>query len=343
MPDDRGPEIFICYAHEDKEFMDKLRDYIEILRYDTGARAWSDEEIRPGEKWHARIRRAMASARVVIFLVSPHAFRSDYIMTEELPAALRRMDQNPDFHLVPILVRTVPQTVHRKLRDLEWIDGTDRPLENLSENERSKVYVNLVDQLNAFLEQSDHNTVVPIPDDLDDPRAKKGDRRPSVFRFPPVPADPEDLAAQPPRGKGGQAQVLKRFMPRNRSRHRVRVWYWHNDPGRGAGGQEMKKGWVETELRPDFEHCTCINEGGFCAGYTYLVIEDLESPRQNQIPEGWYLFQTSEDVCLDIPRDFFEKAESESPPLLVRRPADGQESPSKKGDFSLKPTGIEAA
>jgi hypothetical protein len=326
MSTDKPSNLFICYAHEDTKFKDQILTQLRVLEHRKLIKVWSDGEIKPGEYWQKKIEDAMAAARVVIFLVSEYSFASDFIMDKELPNAIRHAKTDSTFRLIPIVVRQVSTKAMPELFEIQWAGSPNRPLEKLPMEDRRSCYVALVDHILDFIE----NLAQPLPDPI--PQNEPENEAAHPFAFPPKPAEPDNLRLQPRRDEVGRSGVLKRFLVRNRTRHRVRFWFRHYDPGLDASGQEFpddESRWTATDLEPDAEHSTYVNDSGFCAGFSFLVIEDLDSSQLDQSLEGWHLFQPGEDVAFDIPRDYFERAGSDPSPLQRRSPV---ALPQQEGD-----------
>jgi hypothetical protein len=71
-------DIFISYAHEDKETAERLSKVLE----NRGWSVWWDLYISPGSKYRQTIERQLATARCVIVLWSTAANASDFVQDE---------------------------------------------------------------------------------------------------------------------------------------------------------------------------------------------------------------------------------------------------------------------
>ena len=81
--------VFISYAHEDREWVDRVKRMMKpLLRTGQELRLWDDSLIEPGMNWREETAAALAEAKVALLLVS-HAFlASEYLMNIELPKLL---------------------------------------------------------------------------------------------------------------------------------------------------------------------------------------------------------------------------------------------------------------
>lgn len=96
-------KIFISYAHEDREWVEKLGKHLAVLkrRY---VESWTDSEILPGDSWNEEIRRKLNEADVILLLVSPDFLNSEFIYNEELPVAWKRHKARETI-VIPIILR----------------------------------------------------------------------------------------------------------------------------------------------------------------------------------------------------------------------------------------------
>jgi len=128
------PDVFICYAREDAEFVwGRLVRALEA----RGKSVWIDRvDIPPAADWRDRIEKGIVAARAFLFVISPDAVRS-YECGQELRQAI-----NAQKRLIPILAREVePDDVAFELKRLNWVELRDD--EHFEEN---------VEQLIAALE-----------------------------------------------------------------------------------------------------------------------------------------------------------------------------------------------
>ena len=80
--------IFICYSHKDKKWIDRLMVHLRPLSLAGIADDWADTKIDPGQKWRDEIKKALQQAKVAILLISIDFICSDFIATNELPPLL---------------------------------------------------------------------------------------------------------------------------------------------------------------------------------------------------------------------------------------------------------------
>lgn len=96
-------KIFISYAHADEAAMKELDRFLGPLERNGEIEIWTDRKILPGQKWKETILQNIETADVVLLLVSAHFLDSDFIHQEEIPRALRRMEEHGKV-VIPIIL-----------------------------------------------------------------------------------------------------------------------------------------------------------------------------------------------------------------------------------------------
>ncbi len=97
--------IFICYSHKDKDYLDELKQY---FRDNPGINLWSDIALQAGDQWDNKIRQNLEVADIVILLISIDFFGSRYIKEVEFKIALENRSRNRNKRIIPIYTRRCP-------------------------------------------------------------------------------------------------------------------------------------------------------------------------------------------------------------------------------------------
>ncbi len=64
----RALQIFYCYAHDDKEFLNDLERHLGALRRSKQIITWFDREIQPGSDWAQEIDLHLDTADIVLLV-----------------------------------------------------------------------------------------------------------------------------------------------------------------------------------------------------------------------------------------------------------------------------------
>ncbi len=102
----RAFEIFYSYAHEDREFQEKLEKQLLIFKRQGLISSWNDQDIHAGQEWEHEINAHLNTADIILLLVSPDFIASDYCYSKEMRRALERHNTR-EACVVPIIVRPV--------------------------------------------------------------------------------------------------------------------------------------------------------------------------------------------------------------------------------------------
>src|SRR5215510_9486544 len=95
--------VFISYAREDEKFCERLIVHLANLRHAGLISHWYDHQILPGQSWDDTIKTRLASAKLILFLVSADLLASDYVRDVELPTAMAQ-HQAQQSYVIPIIV-----------------------------------------------------------------------------------------------------------------------------------------------------------------------------------------------------------------------------------------------
>lgn len=96
--------VFYSYSHRDAEWRDRLGTYLAPLKYQNKIEEWHDRKIEPGADWGKEISVQLASANLILLLVSADFLASDYCFGIEVETALGRLKRG-EVKVVPVLLK----------------------------------------------------------------------------------------------------------------------------------------------------------------------------------------------------------------------------------------------
>ena len=83
-------QVFCCYAHQDRFLCEELIRHLAPLLRSGLITVWYDGDISPGTVWEKEIEAHLSTARIILLLVSPDFFFSDYCYSKEMRRAIER-------------------------------------------------------------------------------------------------------------------------------------------------------------------------------------------------------------------------------------------------------------
>jgi hypothetical protein len=98
--------VFVSYSHKDKALLEKLRAHISLLKRRGVIDDWHDGQIAAGQAWAQEIDENLASAAIILLLVSADFLASDYCYSREMENALQRHDAG-EARVIPVILREV--------------------------------------------------------------------------------------------------------------------------------------------------------------------------------------------------------------------------------------------
>ncbi|MBX5458725.1 MAG: TIR domain-containing protein [Thermogemmatispora sp.] len=96
-------QIFICYARQDKRWLERLRIHLAPLEQKGVFDLWDDTLISAGSRWEQTLEDAILRAGVAIVLVSADFLASEFIQNNQLPKLLERARLGGTL-IIPIIV-----------------------------------------------------------------------------------------------------------------------------------------------------------------------------------------------------------------------------------------------
>lgn len=101
----RAIKVFISYSHVDEKLKDQLLNHLGPLKRLGIIDEWNDRKIKVGDSWSEEISTNLASADIVILLVSVDFINSEYCYEKEFEIALKRHEERSTV-IVPVIGRS---------------------------------------------------------------------------------------------------------------------------------------------------------------------------------------------------------------------------------------------
>jgi internalin A len=143
-------QIFISYSHQDTEWLTELQKQLKPYIRTENFKVWDDTQIKAGAKWKDEIKKALASAKVAVLLVSPDFLASDFIAKNELPPLLNASDQEGlTIIWIPISTSAYIKT---EIQHYQAAHNPKKPLDLLNKPQRNKAWVEICEKIESAME-----------------------------------------------------------------------------------------------------------------------------------------------------------------------------------------------
>ncbi len=97
-------KMFISYSKSDKSHLEEFKKQLSLFRRQELLETWDDSHIQPGEEWDKAIKRELASADIIVLLISADLINTDYIWDIEMKEAMERHDRG-EATVIPVIIR----------------------------------------------------------------------------------------------------------------------------------------------------------------------------------------------------------------------------------------------
>jgi hypothetical protein len=156
--------IFVSYSHPDRDWLSRLQTHLAPYIRGEKLDLWDDTRIAAGANWAAEIERAMADARVAVFLVSPDLLASDYVAKVELPTLLSRAENDLTVIWIPIRASAYDVT---PLKDFQAAHDPSRPLATLPRAKQDQALVAIARHIASAVDINAIGNAFRIIDDFE--------------------------------------------------------------------------------------------------------------------------------------------------------------------------------
>lgn len=154
-------KIFISYSHKDEELMQQISKHLKVYEFNDSLSVWNDEDIRIGEDFEKKIRKAIDETDIAILLISTDFLVSDFIRNKELEWLEKRYEMNR-LEIIPFILKPSNWETYRLSKKLKVRPKDGKPLiEFKTKNgKREKVLSKFAKEINDLYIDLDKNQKV---------------------------------------------------------------------------------------------------------------------------------------------------------------------------------------
>jgi WD40 repeat protein len=98
-------EIFLSYSRKDEQLLRELEVHLAPLRKEGRVATWSDRMLEAGTAWEPALRDRLERSQIILLLVSPDFFASEFCWGIEMTSALSRHEKG-DARVIPVILRS---------------------------------------------------------------------------------------------------------------------------------------------------------------------------------------------------------------------------------------------
>jgi len=147
--------VFVSYSHHDSALVAEFQQALSAQGTGVSLNIWSDQQIRPAERWREGISEALGSAAAAVLFLSRAFFESSFIREYELPAILAAAERS-ELRLFAVLVGECGSGVITET--YQAVNDPAKPLASLGQSERDEVWKKLADSLSEVAATIDQET-----------------------------------------------------------------------------------------------------------------------------------------------------------------------------------------
>jgi transitional endoplasmic reticulum ATPase len=126
--------VFISYSHKNKEYLDELKRHFSPYR--ESLNLWYDTKIKTGEVWEKEIEKALNEAEVVVLLLSPDFFDSEFISEYEIPNIKRRQKEG-----LKVIIIILSPCATDDFNKYQFLNSIDDPVIDMQQSAREKIWL----------------------------------------------------------------------------------------------------------------------------------------------------------------------------------------------------------
>jgi hypothetical protein len=149
------PIIFVSYAHTDTKWLKELDPHLRGLERYAKVERVDDRKLLGGDAWDAEVKASLERADIILLIVTANFIGSDYIHRVELPAALRRRQDDGSI-VIPVLFQDCARRL-LAIDDINYLpkdpNGNLKPLARWRGAERDTGFAQVVEHVDAQIKR----------------------------------------------------------------------------------------------------------------------------------------------------------------------------------------------
>lgn len=142
---------FVSYSHTDRACLDRMRVHLRPLEKQGLLNAWSDTQIKAGDKWREQVEVALDAAAIAVLLISADFLASDFIIDNELPPLLAAAEKRGT-RILPVILKPCRFIRDKHLSSFQALNAPEQPLLSLPEVEQEAVWDSLARAIEIEIE-----------------------------------------------------------------------------------------------------------------------------------------------------------------------------------------------
>lgn len=142
--------LFLSYSHNDQELKKEFDKQLIALKRSYNVSIWQDKNIGGGSEWDENIKKELATADIILLLISPDFIASDYIWDVELKYAIEKHARG-EAKVIPVFLRKT-FTKNQPFEKLQGYISKDKPIASFPVPERENAFYEVIEALGRDIE-----------------------------------------------------------------------------------------------------------------------------------------------------------------------------------------------
>lgn len=144
-------DIFISYAHSDKDWIKRVKNSILVLKYESlKIDVWDDSRILAGQNWKEEISKALSKSRIAILLISTDFLISEFIRNSELPILLKNASEKGTI-ILSLILSPCRFSKNKELSIFQAVNDPNNPLSGMSKHEQELTLLQLTEAVETHI------------------------------------------------------------------------------------------------------------------------------------------------------------------------------------------------